>query len=142
MRLQNLPQLAARLAGGFVAPITVEPLDLAIQQALEKGGFVELKGVRRLPGRDSGQSHDACVGWTRISVSRGGQLEPFASASWRSPTSFSWSRASATPGINRSVALALIEPNSLDADAFQSDHVTSAARYSRRIMRTLIGVPK
>jgi hypothetical protein len=50
LQIFNLPQLAARLVGGFVVPITVEQLDLAIQRALEKGGFDELEGVRHLPG--------------------------------------------------------------------------------------------
>jgi RecB family exonuclease len=50
LQILNLPQLAARLAGGFAAPVTVEQLDLAIRWALEEGGFVELEGVRHLPG--------------------------------------------------------------------------------------------
>lgn len=50
LQILNLPQLAARLAGGFVTPVTVEQLDLAVQRALDEGGFVELEGVRHLPG--------------------------------------------------------------------------------------------
>lgn len=50
LQILNLPQLAARLVGGFVAPVSVEQLDLAIQRALEEGGFVELESVRHLPG--------------------------------------------------------------------------------------------
>jgi RecB family exonuclease len=50
LQILNLPQLAARLAGGFITPVTVEQLDLAIQRALEEGGFVELESARHLPG--------------------------------------------------------------------------------------------
>lgn len=50
LQILNLPQLAARLVGGFVTPVTVEQLDLAIQRALGEGGFVELESVRHLPG--------------------------------------------------------------------------------------------
>jgi hypothetical protein len=50
LQIFNLPQLAARLVGGFVEPITMEQLDVAIQRALEKGDFDELEGVRHLPG--------------------------------------------------------------------------------------------
>ncbi|MGY8676627.1 PD-(D/E)XK nuclease family protein [Bradyrhizobium sp. UFLA05-153] len=46
----TLPMLAARLAGGFVSPISSEHLDRAVHGALEAGGFVELEGVRHLPG--------------------------------------------------------------------------------------------
>jgi hypothetical protein len=46
----SLPQLAARLAGGFTTPLAKEHLDSAIQRALAEGGFVELEKVRNLPG--------------------------------------------------------------------------------------------
>jgi hypothetical protein len=45
-----LPQLAARLAGGFIRPTRSQGLDPAIQVALEGGGFAELERVRQLPG--------------------------------------------------------------------------------------------
>src|SRR5437879_3740679 len=50
LQIMNLPQLAARLAGGFAAPVTAEVLDPAIRRALDDGGFVELEAVRQLPG--------------------------------------------------------------------------------------------
>lgn len=50
LQILSLPQLAAKLAGGFTAPMTTEHLDPAIQRALNDGGFVELEPVRRLPG--------------------------------------------------------------------------------------------
>jgi len=50
LQIMNLPQLAARLAGGFTAPVTAEVLDPAIRRALDEGGFVELEAVRHLPG--------------------------------------------------------------------------------------------
>ena len=50
LQILNLPQLAARLAGGFTAPVTAEVLDPAIRRALDDGGFVELDAVRQLPG--------------------------------------------------------------------------------------------
>src|SRR3990170_3341042 len=45
-----MPQLAARLAGGFTQPPRSEDLDPAIRAALEAGGFAELETIRQLPG--------------------------------------------------------------------------------------------
>ena len=45
-----MPQLAARLAGGFTRPARSEDLDPAIQSALDAGGFTELESIRSLPG--------------------------------------------------------------------------------------------
>jgi len=50
LQILTLPQLAARLAGGFRSPITSEHLDLAVQAALAEGGFREIETVRDLPG--------------------------------------------------------------------------------------------
>lgn len=46
----TLPQLAARLAGGFIRPTEAQDLDLAIRNALEIGGFADLESVKDLPG--------------------------------------------------------------------------------------------
>jgi len=50
VQIMSLPQLAARLAGGFARPARSEDLDPAIQSALEAGGFAELESIRSLPG--------------------------------------------------------------------------------------------
>ena len=50
VQIMSLPQLAARLAGGFTRPARSEDLDPAIQSALEAGGFAELESIRSLPG--------------------------------------------------------------------------------------------
>ena len=50
VQIMTLPQLAARLAGGFTRPARSEDLDPAIQSALEAGGFAELESIRSLPG--------------------------------------------------------------------------------------------
>jgi hypothetical protein len=50
LQILTLPQLAARLAGGFRSPITSEHLDRTVQAALEEGGFREIEAVRDLPG--------------------------------------------------------------------------------------------
>ena len=50
LQILTLPQLAARLAGGFIRPARSQDLDPAIRVALEGGGFAELERVRRLPG--------------------------------------------------------------------------------------------
>ena len=63
LQILNLPQLAARLAGGFVAPVTIEQLDLAIQRALEEGGFTELESVRHLPGMTRAVSRTLRKAW-------------------------------------------------------------------------------
>ena len=49
-QIMTLPQLAARLAGGFVRPARSQDLDPAIRTALEAGGFSDLESIRELPG--------------------------------------------------------------------------------------------
>jgi hypothetical protein len=39
LQILSMPQLAARLAGGFTVPVTAEHLEPAIQQALDRGEF-------------------------------------------------------------------------------------------------------
>ncbi|WP_342714303.1 hypothetical protein AAFG22_05090 [Bradyrhizobium sp. B024] len=43
IQILGLPQLAARLAGGFAIPVTAQLLDPAVRRALDEGGFVELE---------------------------------------------------------------------------------------------------
>jgi RecB family exonuclease len=50
LQIMTLPDLAARLAGGFRRPARSEDLDPAIRAALEAGGFVDLERIRELPG--------------------------------------------------------------------------------------------
>ena len=50
LEILTLPQLAARLAGGFCRPAHEDVLFPAINTALEQGGYTQLDGVRRLPG--------------------------------------------------------------------------------------------
>ena len=50
VQVMTLPQVAARLAGGFRRSARSEDLDPAIPSALEAGGFAELEGIRNLPG--------------------------------------------------------------------------------------------
>src|SRR3546814_8654198 len=50
IQIMTLPQLAARLAGGFVRPAQSQDLDPAIRTALEAGGFSDLESIRKLPG--------------------------------------------------------------------------------------------
>ena len=49
-QILTLPLLAARLAGGFIAPATQEILYPAIRQALEAGGYEDIDKVCQLPG--------------------------------------------------------------------------------------------
>src|SRR5262245_61091332 len=50
LQILSLPQLAARLAGGFTASVTAEHLEPAIQRALNDAGLIEFEHVRQLPG--------------------------------------------------------------------------------------------
>lgn len=50
VHIMTLPQLAARLAGGFSRPARSEDLDPAIRSTLDAGGFTELESIRSLPG--------------------------------------------------------------------------------------------
>ncbi|WP_407150458.1 PD-(D/E)XK nuclease family protein [Bradyrhizobium sp. ORS 86] len=63
LQILTLPQLAARLAGGFTAPLATEVLDLAAQHALAEGGFVELDAVRHLPGMNRAVSRTLRKVW-------------------------------------------------------------------------------
>ena len=49
-QIMTLPQLAARLAGGFTRPAGSEDLDPAIRSALDAGSLYELESIRNLPG--------------------------------------------------------------------------------------------
>jgi hypothetical protein len=62
MQIMTLPQLAARLAGGFIRPARSQDLDPAIRAALEAGGFADLERIRELPGMRRS------VGWTLTRV--------------------------------------------------------------------------
>jgi len=50
LQIMTLPQLTARLAGGFKRPARSDDLDPAIRAALEAGGFIDLESIRDLPG--------------------------------------------------------------------------------------------
>jgi PD-(D/E)XK nuclease superfamily len=50
LQLTTLPQLAARLAGGFFRPANSEDVESSLQDALRLGGFDELEPVASLPG--------------------------------------------------------------------------------------------
>ena len=50
LQILSFSQLAARLAGGFVQPITPEILEPAIQGALDEKSFTEIERVCALPG--------------------------------------------------------------------------------------------
>jgi hypothetical protein len=50
VQIMTIPQMAARLAGGFTRPAESRDLDPAIRDALEAGDFAELESIRRLPG--------------------------------------------------------------------------------------------
>lgn len=50
LQIVSLPQLAARMAGGFVRPAQREELEPALAEALADGGFAELTPLQNLPG--------------------------------------------------------------------------------------------
>ena len=50
LQIMTVPQVAARLAGGFLHPATGEIIEPAIRTALDEGGFQDLEGSRQLPG--------------------------------------------------------------------------------------------
>ncbi len=50
LQIYTLPQLAARLAGGFSRPATADALDPAIRAALQLGGYGDLGPLSDLPG--------------------------------------------------------------------------------------------
>jgi PD-(D/E)XK nuclease superfamily protein len=50
LQLMALPQLAARLAGGFTRPAALHELEPAIQQAMAAGDYAELEPMLALPG--------------------------------------------------------------------------------------------
>jgi PD-(D/E)XK nuclease superfamily len=84
LQILNLPQLAARLAGGFTGPTTAEFLDPAIQRALDQGGFAELERVRHLPGmaravaRTFRKAWDADVDLRALGDAKGGRIRELA----------------------------------------------------------------
>lgn len=59
----TLPLVAARLAGGFIAPAGAEELYPAIQAALIGGGFLDINGVSSLPGMPRAVLHSLDAAW-------------------------------------------------------------------------------
>ena len=49
IQIMTLPQLAARLAGGFMRPARSQDLDPAIRTALEAGGFASSSASASFP---------------------------------------------------------------------------------------------
>jgi hypothetical protein len=84
LQILNMPQVAARLAGGFVSPVTAEHLEPAIQQSLNVGGFTELAGVRHLPGmtravaRTLRKAWDADIDLFAMGKAKGGRVGELA----------------------------------------------------------------
>lgn len=50
VQIMTLPQLAARLAGGFTRSVRTQELDQAIRIGLQDGGFEDIERIRGLPG--------------------------------------------------------------------------------------------
>jgi hypothetical protein len=44
LQILNLPQVAARLAGGFAIPASADQLEPAIREALDEGGYAQTGG--------------------------------------------------------------------------------------------------
>jgi RecB family exonuclease len=63
IEVTTLPLLAARLAGGFRRPAATEVVQLAIRDALQAGGFIELEGVRDLPGMVRAVQRTLAAAW-------------------------------------------------------------------------------
>lgn len=59
----TLPLLAARLAGGFIAPVSTDVLYPAIQGALAGGGFKDIASVAHLPGMPRAVFHALDAAW-------------------------------------------------------------------------------
>lgn len=57
LEILTIPQLAARLAGGFCSPADEEVLYPAISRALDEGGLAELASVAELPGMVRAVTH-------------------------------------------------------------------------------------
>ena len=71
LEIVSLPQLAARLAGGFVRPATAEDLQPSIRAALEAGGFAQLARLVRLPGMIRAVQHTLAAAWRNDAVLAG-----------------------------------------------------------------------
>lgn len=63
LEVLTLPQVAARLAGGFIQPAGSEVLQPAIREALEAGGFSDLERVRGLPGMIRAVARTLSAAW-------------------------------------------------------------------------------
>ena len=59
----TLPLLAARLAGGFIAPVGTDVLFPAIQGALADGEFQDIASVAGLPGMPRAVLHSLDAAW-------------------------------------------------------------------------------
>lgn len=63
LQIMTVTQLAARLAGGFLHPVTNEDLEFAVARALDMGGFEDIETVRHLPGMTRAVSRTLRAAW-------------------------------------------------------------------------------
>lgn len=68
LEIISLPQLAARLAGGFARPASAEDLQPAIRAALDAGGFAQIERLVRLPGMIRAVQQTLTAAWRNDSV--------------------------------------------------------------------------
>ncbi len=76
LQIRTVPQLAARLAGGFLHQVTGEELEFAVARALDAGGFEDIETVRHLPGMTRAVARTLRAAWNadfRLADARDGQ---------------------------------------------------------------------
>lgn len=76
LQIMTVPQLAARLAGGFLHQVTGEELEFAVARALDAGGFEDIETVRHLPGMTRAVARTLRAAWNadfRLADARDGQ---------------------------------------------------------------------
>jgi hypothetical protein len=113
LQILSLPRLAARLAGGFTAPVTAEHLEPAILEALDEGKLSELDRVRHLPGmtravaRTLRKCWDADIDLSMIGSAKPGRIHDLALIEDRVKAHLP--KAMLTPRALRSAALERIQ---------------------------------
>lgn len=140
VQITMMPQLAARLAGGFTRPARSEELYTAIRAALDAGGFVELEGIRQLPGMTRAVARSLAKIWQADSLlsgdaDRSARLADMAEIERRVRANLP--RGVLTTRDLRDAALTRLSHAKAVLGAVELDHVVSVAPVWRPLIQAL-----
>ncbi len=143
VQIMTIPQMAARLAGGFTRPAQSQDLDPAIRDALEAGGFAELESIRHLPGMTRAVARTLAKIWLADlplleRADQGARLADIAEIERRVRANLP--KGVLTPRDLRDAALIRLDNAPVVLGSLQLDGVVTVAPVWRPLLQALNGV--